>query len=291
MLTIRARAFALRDAFPDILAGLYIREELDNGTVILNETDDTQAISTSGVTEIQESEGQPLTIQAAEPEANPISKSTIRRAPPPPVSSPTTIPVGTPNPGPFLEDELDTDDRSVTIHLANHTQLIDDFDNALCCAFDTETLEEIREEFQPKIDALGSDFIEHAGRIFLTHEQRIEDINSASSHQIEAKKYPAISENNRGPAAWDYLSQMPRTKARRHTARASPILRRRPLSLLALQARLRLSVKTGHGFSIDKGAPIILSEPGTKNTQTDHSNQSDQTFDETLNELTRTSST
>jgi hypothetical protein len=26
MLTIRARAFALRDAFPDILAGLYIRE-------------------------------------------------------------------------------------------------------------------------------------------------------------------------------------------------------------------------------------------------------------------------
>ena len=289
MLSIRARAFALRDAFPDILAGLYIREELDSGNLIAAEIGDTQANSTGEVIETQEVEAPPLTVQVVE--LDPITEPTIRRAPPPPAPPPTTIPTYNTQHEPLSEKEPDPYDPPVITQQNNPTQLIEDFDNALCCAFDIETLEEIREEFQPKIDALGSDFIEHAGRIFLRHEQRIEDINSASPNPIETKKYPAVSENNRGPAAWDYLSQMPRTKARRHTARASPILRRRPLSLLALQARLRLSVKTGHGFSIDKGAPIILSEPGTKNTQTDHSNQSDQTFDETLNELTRTTST
>ena len=259
--------------------------------MIAAENEDTREDTTGEATESPRFDAEPLIRQAAEPEPHLIEKPTIKRAPPPPVASPIMIPAEISQPEPWLEGELDGGDLSVTTQPANQTQLIDDFDHALCCAFDTETLEEIREEFQPKIDTLGSDFIAHAGRIFLRHEQRIEDINSASPYQIEAKKYPAVSESNRGPAAWNYLSQMPRTKARRHTARASPILRRRPLSLLALQARLRLSVKTGHRFSIDKGAPIILSEPGTKNTQTDHSNQSDQTFDETLNELTRTTST
>jgi len=291
MLTIRARAFALRDAFPDILSGLYIREELDSGDLIAEKIDDTQSNSTGEVIETQDVESPPLTVQVAEPELAPIREPTTRRAPPPPAPPSTTIPTDKPQHEPLSEKEPDPYDPPVITQQNNPTQLIEDFDNALCCAFDNETLEEIREEFQSKIDRLGSNFIEHAGRIFLRHEQRIEDINSTSSNQIEPKEYPAVSENNRGPAAWDYLSQMPRTKARRHTAAAPPILRRRPLSLLALQARRELSVKTGHGFSIDKGAPIILSEPGTKNTPTDHSNQSYQTLDETLNELTRTTST
>ena len=287
MLTIRARAFALRDAFPDILAGLYIREELDSGNMIAAENEDTREDTTSEATETPKFDVEPLIHQAVEPEPHPTEQPMIRRAPPPPVASPIMIPAEISQPEPLLEDELDRDDLSATTQPANHTQLIDDFDHALCCAFDTETLEEIREEFQPKIDTLGSDFIAHAGRIFLRHEQRIEDINSASPYQIEAKKYPAISTNNREPAARDYLSQMPKTKARRHTARASPSLRRRPLSLLALHARQRLSASTEEGVSFDKGAPTILSEPGNKITQTETGSQSDQTFDETLNELTR----
>jgi hypothetical protein len=181
MLTIRARAFALRDAFPDILAGLYIREELDSGDLNAEEIGDIQSNSAGEVNEAQELDAPSFSNQAKEPEPqsqlNPINEQTTRRAPPPPAPPPTTIPMDNPQREPLSEKEPDPYDPPVITQQNNPTELIEDFDNALCCAFDTETLEEIREEFQPKIDTLGSDFIAEAGRIFLRHEQRVDELN------------------------------------------------------------------------------------------------------------------
>jgi hypothetical protein len=140
------------------------------------------------------------------------------------------IPAEISQPEPLLEDELDTGDRSVTIHLANHTQLIDDFDNALCCAFDTETLEEIREEFQPKIDALGSDFIEHAGRIFLRHEQRVQRLTIPITDEAPDSGLAGHINHRAFSVRTRHLNQ----RARRSKGTPS-------LSLLALNARQRLS--------------------------------------------------
>jgi hypothetical protein len=184
MLTIRARAFALRDAFPDILAGLYIREELDSGNLIAEENDSTQENSTGRVIETQEVEAPPLAVQVAEPELDPISEPTTRRAPPPPAPPSTTILTDNPQHEPLWEKEPDPFDPPVITQQNNPTQLIEDFDNALCCAFDPETLEEIREEFQPKIDTLGSYFIEDAGRIFLRHEQRVQQLTDPVSDEV-----------------------------------------------------------------------------------------------------------
>ena len=230
MLTIRARAFALRDAFPDILAGLYIREELDSGNVITAENEDTREDTTSEVTDTPEFDAEPLIRQAAEPEPHPTEKPMIRRAPPPPVASPIMIPAEISQPEPLLEDELDRDDLSATTQPANHTQLIDDFDHALCCAFDTETLEEIREEFQPKIDTLGSDFIAHAGRIFLRHEQRVQRLTHPLKDGAPKNEMAGHSDHRVFSVSSRRLSQ----RARR--SKGIPTL-----SLLALNARQRLS--------------------------------------------------
>ena len=234
MLTIRARAFALRDAFPDILAGLYIREELDSENLIVRENDSTHENSTGDVIETQEFEATLYTNQTKEPEPqsqpNPINEPTIRRAPPPPIPSPIRIPTDILKPEASLKDEPEIDNPSLITEQTNPSQLIEDFDNALCCAFDTDTLEEIREEFQPKIDTLSSDFIAEAGRIFLRHEQRAKLL---SDHIIdEAHKNGA--ENH-----IDYRGFSLRTRRLSQRARRSKGMP--SLSLLALNARQRLS--------------------------------------------------
>ena len=224
MLTIRARAFALRDAFPDILAGLYIREELDRGNMteetakdpdqtnheaeVIEPTIATEPIlKTPKKAEIEPQELEKLSSadEGAKFEQKPIETPTVRRAPPPPVSPPTSF-------------------------LTEPTQLLEDFDNALCCAFDPETLEEIREEFQPKIDVLGSELIDHAGRIFLRHEQRVQQIDK---HSADGDTKSFASE----PQSHPVFNPHPRRK------RESKMRSSRPpsLSLLALNARQRLS--------------------------------------------------
>ena len=230
MLTIRARAFALRDVFPDILAGLYIREELDSENLIMEENDSTQANSTGEVIETQEVEVPPLTVEVAEPELDPISEPTIRRAPPPPVSHNTTKPANTPKPEPLLESEPEPSDPSIRNQQTNPIQLIEDFDNALCCAFDTETLEEIREEFQPKIDTLGSDFIADAGRIFLRHEQRVQQLTDPVLDEVHKNG----AENHIDHRGFSLRTRRLSQRVRRSKGMPS-------LSLLALNARQRLS--------------------------------------------------
>ena len=230
MLTIRARAFALRDAFPDILAGLYIREELDSGNLSTEKTDDTQSNSTGEVIETQEIEVPPPTVQVAEPELAPIREPTTRRAPPPPASSPTTIPTDNAQSEPLSEKGIDPFDPPVITQQKNPTQLIEDFDNALCCAFDTETLEEIREEFQPKIDTLGSDFIAEAGRLFLRHEQRVQRLTE-----------PVLDEAHKNGAENHINHRTFSLRTRRLSQRARRSKGTPSLSLLALNARQRLS--------------------------------------------------
>ena len=230
MLTIRARAFALRDAFPDILAGLYIREELDSGDLIAEKIDDTQANSTGEVIETQEVEVPPLTVQVAEPELDPISEPTIRRAPPPPAPPPATIPTDNPQHEPLSEKEPDPCDPPFITQQNNPNQLIEDFDNALCCAFDAETLDEIREEFQPKIDTLGSDFIADAGGIFLRHERRVRQLTDPATYEFP--KYL-------GSGHIDHQVSSLRTRRLNQRARRSKGMP--SLSLLALHARQRLS--------------------------------------------------
>ena len=230
MLTIRARAFALRDAFPDILAGLYIREELDSGDLIAEKIDDTQANSIGEVIETQEFDAPSYPNQTKEPKPNQTDKTAIRRAPPPPVAHNTTEPTNTPKPKPLLESEPHPSDPSITNQQTNSTQLNEDFDNALCCAFDAETLEEIREEFQHKIDTLGSDFIADAGGIFLRHERRVRQLTDPATYEFP--KYL-------GSGHIDHQVSSLRTRRLNQRARRSKGMP--SLSLLALHARQRLS--------------------------------------------------
>ena len=230
MLTIRARAFALRDTFPDILAGLYIREELDSGNLIAEENDSTQENSTGDVIETQEFDAPSFSNQAKEPGSHQLDKTTIRRAPPPPAPPPTTIPTDNPQNESLSEKEPDPLDPPVITQQNNPTQLIEDFDNALCCAFDAETLEEIREEFQPKIDTLGSDFIAEAGRIFLRHEQRVQQLTD-----------PATYDAHKNAAAGQIDHHLFSLRTRRLNQRARRSKGTPSLSLLALHARQRLS--------------------------------------------------
>jgi hypothetical protein len=228
MLMMRARAFALRDAFPDVLMGLYIREEFEgsNNQGSINHQDkmqsnwdqntinqdkiqsdwddaspsqtggkegDINTISTAGssngdhrASDSNDREGVWHSYQTRDgrdpklDRSNTIEHSRRRAPPPPPIEvepevpsipekqSTTTI-EGLENNGnlPDLtasEEVARYQSASVTLEL---------FDSALACAKDEETLEEIREEFNQRIDRLDSGSLQEAGRIFLRYEKRI----------------------------------------------------------------------------------------------------------------------
>jgi RecT family len=164
MLAMWARAFALRDAFPDVLAGLYLREEIEPATTSQQST--MEGKEQNDALPSDHSNPEPHTAQSRPDSEDHFPAPTKRRAPPPPLP-----------PSADTDPNTNTDADKILSSTEDATSLITLFDDALCCAFDPETLEEIREEFQPKIDNLGSDFIEYAGRVFLRHEQRVEDIN------------------------------------------------------------------------------------------------------------------
>jgi len=152
-----------------------------------------------------------------------IPAPTKRRAPPPPLPAPTDI-------DPNTNTNTNTDaDKSVS-STEDATSLITLFDDALCCAFDPETLEEIREEFQPKIDRLGSNFIEYADRVFLRHEQRVQQINN----HIADDDHENGSAHSQRAVMFDRRPRRQPQKTRR-SARAPSV------SLLALNSRQRLS--------------------------------------------------
>ena len=246
MLTIRARAFALRDAFPDALLGLAIREELDSGTTMEEEASPSPLA--------QEFDAHLPKNQSPEPEPEPTVTPPVRRAPPPPPSPQTAPePDDTPRKEPLYGNEPREGQAFAPTQPADAAQLIEDFGNALCCAFDHETLEEIREEFQPKIDALGREHIAHAGRLFLTHEQRIERQDFALPKTMETKNY---STGDLTPPAEPSHACQPSERAlkmARRPSRGAMTSRARPLTLLAFNARQRLATHNPQGLKQEDG--------------------------------------
>jgi hypothetical protein len=207
MLAMRARAFALRDAFPDVLAGLYIREELDTASVASDRGFVTDEIRTP---DASLSAGNTINPAHAINTVNPTSSLpehsiTSSRAPPPP-----------PFPDTQLEEPFETPppstDHTPTDHLAEvarHHQtapdlLLEDFDSALCCAFDTETLEEIQDEFQHKIAGCDREVITRAEMIFQTHAGRVKKLEAEGRPQplLDKPNTRSTSLNKNPPKSW-----------------------------------------------------------------------------------------
>ena len=225
MLAMRARAFALRDAFPDVLAGLYLREEIEPATT-------SQQYNMEGK---EQNDALPSdhpnpgshTAKTQSDSEDHIPAPTKRRAPPPPLQ--------------HTDANTSIDANDIQPSTEDATSLITLFDDALCCAFDPETLEEIREEFQPKIDRLGSDFIEYAGRVFLRHEQRVEDINWSSSETMKTEKYLHDGLKSASNVNHQELNVKQISRRDKGPSRGSRTIRTRPITLLAFNARRRLN--------------------------------------------------
>jgi len=83
------------------------------------------------------------------------------------------IPIGK-EPVSDVHQQSQTAAENETRSFLSSSEILDLFDSALACAKDTETLEEIREEFQERIDCLDTENLQEAGRIVLRHEKRIE---------------------------------------------------------------------------------------------------------------------
>jgi hypothetical protein len=75
-------------------------------------------------------------------------------------------------------------------HQTSPDLLLEDFDSALCCAFDTETLEEIQDEFQHKIIGYDREVITCAGMIFQTHAGRVKKL------EAEGMPQPLLDKSN-----------------------------------------------------------------------------------------------
>jgi len=234
MLMMRARAFALRDAFPDVLSGLYLREEFERGQgdrdnnrdrerERYKDTDtewDKQTDTYKGGDLDGDLRSQPSAAQQQDevehsdqkPDRASVSKTNLskykRRAPPPPsmqdsktsqsiepaAAAPDLSPTGSllaaegvalqadiTSSDMLLSSETDPDQSSTEIdfhgglsspdcHSLSPSETLQLFDDALCCAFDLETLEEIREDFQERLDHLKQEDTDKAARIFLNHE-------------------------------------------------------------------------------------------------------------------------
>ena len=226
MLAMRARAFALRDAFPDVLAGLYLREEIEPATT--SQQSNMEGKEQNDALPSDHPNPEPHTAESHPDSEDHFNARTKRRAPPPPLSAPTDI---DPNPN----TNINTDEDNTLTSTEDATSLITLFDDALCCAFDPETLEEIREEFQPKIDRLGSDFIEYAGRVFLRHEQRVQQINNHTA-----------DDDHENGGAHSQRAIMFNPRPRRQPQKTRRSARAPSVSLLALNARQRLSAIYDH---------------------------------------------
>jgi RecT family len=192
MLMMRARAFALRDAFPDVLAGLYLREEFEGveaETRYAKPELGSGSDSIDSQTELDRedksylrSNNQQDILETAtfRRSSQSNSRSSIRRAPPPPIGVDLQAPSKTENqpttPIEGLENKEELSIMSECAEATNYQSASDTlelFDSALACAKDKETLEEIREEFTERIDRLDSGSLQEAGRIFIRHEKRI----------------------------------------------------------------------------------------------------------------------
>jgi hypothetical protein len=128
-----------------------------------------------------------------------------------------------------------------TSSFLNPSDTLDLFDSALACAKDLETLEEIREEFNERIDRLDTEDLQEAGRIFLRHEKRIQAAEEALANYAKQSDNPSeegdddLSEGNTGRIGKGSLS--PHRLRRRFAIRP-----RKGLTLTELNARRKVDL-------------------------------------------------
>jgi RecT family len=246
MLMMRARAFALRDAFPDVLMGLYLREEFEGveaetryAKPELGSSSDTFNSRTGSDSKKKSYLGSNHSIKDLEPgnsdgSRNSHSAFPVRRAPPPPMEIEATTPTPEDN-DTFIGIDAALADPQQS---ANPLDL---FDSALACAQDTETLEEIREEFNERIDRLDTEGLQEAGRIFLRHEKRIRVAEEAFADEPKQSDNP--SENEDEDLSEDIIGQIGTGSLSPHrTRRRFSIRPRKGLTLAELNARRKVDL-------------------------------------------------
>jgi hypothetical protein len=219
MLMMRARAFALRDAFPDVLMGLYLKEEFEGveaetryaqpelGSDFVSINSRTRSESESGFKRDYQDHREDVQNIHSERTARAGSTPAPRRAPPPPI----TITISTPTNIQERDDKIiaeevapNTKETAKTINevdqdvFSSPSDSLDLFDSALACAQDTETLEEIREEFNERIDQLDNASLQEAGLIFLRHEKRIRATEETFADDANQSDDPSEDQSEEG---------------------------------------------------------------------------------------------
>jgi hypothetical protein len=218
MLQMRARAFALRDAFPDVLGGLYLREEFEGVTRAPSPTDEhSRSDEATPIADCPSGQpsGPAVTRQGAEPPSAGSSTAqphtghrpatATRRRPASLRRDATWRRLGEVA-GPIAENLAAQASRRAPVGGTEHSagaagvaeharapatpsaeaglsntpepwltarDLLTDYDNALSCAQDRETLDEIAEEFSLALERLAEDDRFAAGRILARHEARL----------------------------------------------------------------------------------------------------------------------
>ena len=111
----------------------------------------------------------------------------------------------------------------------------------MACAQDQETLEEIREEFNERLDRLDNESLQEAGRVFLRHEKRIESQERAFRDQTE-RSADLTQEGERALLDSDTgrIGKGPLSPHRRR--RPIPTQSRKGLTLAALNARRKVDL-------------------------------------------------
>jgi hypothetical protein len=176
----------------------------------------------------------------------------VRRAPPPPL--PPLIVTLHPSSNQQADDiPAEKEDASVDLQKSanpsepeidsylNPSDTLDLFDSALACAQDTETLEEIREEFNELIDRLDNESLQEAGRIFLRHEKRIRVAEQTFAD--DAKQLDDPSKEGDDDLSEDITGRIGKGSLSPHrTRRRFSIRPRKGLTLAELNARRKVDL-------------------------------------------------
>ena len=137
---------------------------------------------------------------------------------------------------------LSTDPAGIeTSSFLSSPETLELFDSALACAQDTETLEEIREEFNERIDRLNNESLQEAGRIFLRHEKRIQAAEEALAN--DAKQPDEPLEEGDDDLSEDITGRIGKGSLSPHrTRRRLSIRPRKGLTLAELNARRKIDL-------------------------------------------------
>jgi len=262
MLMMRARAFALRDAFPDVLMGLYFREEFEGveaetryAKPELGSGSDTYNSRTRSDSEDKsylrsDNSNNDLERTNSDGSKNTRSSYQVRRAPPPPSPMVIAVPISieetdsdlTGGEATVAKPYQSTDPAGIeTSSFQDPSDTLDLFDSALACAQDTGTLEEIREEFNERIYRLDNESLQEAGRIFLRHEKRIRAAEQSFTNYAAQKDDP--SEDGDDDLPEDINGRIGKGSLSPHRARRRFSIRpRKGLTLAELNARRKVDL-------------------------------------------------